>query len=457
LTFIFIVSFTANAQTIITQGFDGPGPYPAYNLPFGWNQATVGISNDPDNYFFRTDAGNNPAVQPFSPPAMLCYNSNMTDSGGVAYISSNPINIINMPITGAAFSFYMYRDSTFSNSDRIEVYVNSSPSISGATLLPENVTSDIALYRNCNLPPINGICNGWNQYFYTIPSFINYQAYVIFKAYSSHGGNIYIDNFSIDSYSPQQTYVANSAMTVFQNTLPTFPGAVNQQIIGCKITMNGAAPPLPVLDSLLFNTNGSTSPATDIVNAKLWFTGGTDTLDPNYGLLIGTYTSPYATNFLMVAYGSSYSGSTTFTGLQNGDNYFWLTYNINPNATLCNYVDADWLSFTLDGITYSPNPFSLPGNRQIGICTGNEEINNEPFSITASSIAGNELTVTFENAIPGKVNVKIIDVLGKTIIQRNCIATSGTNRLSIPVDFRKGVYHLLLQNNSNIRMRKFIN
>ncbi|MBL0342191.1 MAG: hypothetical protein IPP71_15535 [Bacteroidetes bacterium] len=87
---------------------------------------------------------------------------------------------------------------------------------------------------------------------------------------------------------------------------------------------------------MLFNTIGSTNPPSDITNAKLWYTGGTSSFDPTIATLVNTFVAPWATNY-------TFAGN--FTGLQHGDNYFWITYDIPLAATSGNFVDAEWVNF----------------------------------------------------------------------------------------------------------------
>jgi hypothetical protein len=376
--FLFFVSIffltQASAQTIYNEGFE-PAPASAtLSLPFGWTQGKWGAGVDPDNTFDRVTSGTQPTALPHGGGSLLRYNSFLTDPGEASFISSRALDMTNIPAGGAAVNLWLYRDggSFQANTDRIQVYINTSPTPTGATLLNENVTTASTLNRSCGLTPAPVTCNTWNQYFYTIPQsgFNNASVYLIIVATSNNGNDIYVDDISITTYPGNQVYTINSAAAINQNTSTTAKGATNQDIIACKITVTGSLNPL-VIDSLLFNTNGSTAPATDIVNAKLWFTGGTNNFDITTATQVGIYTGPYATNFYMVtAANANYSGLATFTGLQNGDNYFWLTYNIKNTAVGGHFVDAEWLSFTAGNSATStivPAPSTLTGSREIDV------------------------------------------------------------------------------------------
>jgi hypothetical protein len=369
---LMIIGNGAKAQVVYTEGFEpAPNPNPSLSLPYGWIQGKWGPGTDADNYFDRMSAGLLPPASPHAGSALLRYNSFWTTSGEASFIASRPLDMRSIPAGGAAVNFWLYRDgaSYQTNTDRIQVYVNTSPTPTGATLLTETVTSSTTLNRSCSLTPAPVTCNAWNQYFYNIPQagFNSANVYFIIVATSAFGNDTYIDDISITTYPNAQNYTVNSAAAVNQNTSTTAKGATNQQIIGLKINVDGMTSPL-VIDSILFNTNGSTNPTADIVNAKLWFSGGTNNFDPNFATQLGTYTNPgLVTNFYMIAAGAYYTGSPTFSGLQNGDNYFWLTYNINAAATSGDFVDAEILSFTYGNTTVVPSPSTITGSREIDV------------------------------------------------------------------------------------------
>ncbi len=132
------------------------------------------------------------------------------------------------------------------------------------------------------------------------------------------------------SYGETEDYTINvtagspmvyTSSTVTQNNISAFSTpSLNTEVIGVQVVVNGSQSPLNAT-SFTFNTNGSTNPATDITNAKLWYTGLTSTF--------GT-TTLYGTPFV------SPNGAFTVTGskaLLPGTNYFWLTYDVPVNSS----------------------------------------------------------------------------------------------------------------------------
>ncbi len=152
------------------------------------------------------------------------------------------------------------------------------------------------------------------------------------------------------------TYV--SSTTTQNDTSAISPGQTNRKIIGIEIVNTGSTSPLNVT-SFTFNTAGSTNPATDITNAKLFYTG----LNSSFST-----TTPFGTTINTPNGTFSISGNQV---LNDGINYFWLTYDVPSIATMDNYLDAQCTSFTMNGIKI-PADTNPSGNRQIAVayCSG---------------------------------------------------------------------------------------
>jgi hypothetical protein len=130
------------------------------------------------------------------------------------------------------------------------------------------------------------------------------------------------------------TYV--SSTTTQNNTNGLGQGNTNAEIIGIQVVMSGSTNPLN-LTSLDLNTNGSTNAATDITNAKVWYTGTSSTFST---------TTQFGSTFSGPSGPFTVSGSQT---LSQGTNYFWVTYDISGSATPGNFVDAECNSVTGSG------------------------------------------------------------------------------------------------------------
>lgn len=360
----------SSAQITYTETFDVPASM--QSLPLGWAQGRQGSGNDIDNMWDRVTSGTSPFCSPYAGTGMLRYHSRIINPGEASYIASKRFDLRTIPAAGAPLSFRMFRDNGYSaNGDRITVFVNATPDLTGSPLmLIENSTSANIINRSCSLSPTPAsTCSGWNYFNYTIPSTWNSTSvYVVIVATSAFGNSIFIDDFSVTSYpkAANQSLVTSSPAVINQNSLLTAKNTSNQHIIGVRISMDGNYVPR-VLSHMEFNTNGTTSPEIDIVNAKLWFTGGTPVFNPANAFLLGTVAQPWLTNYMFLTPPvAGYTGLASINTLEHGDNYFWISYDITPGAITNNLVDAQWIGFRLTGIQYTPGTYTLSGSREIG-------------------------------------------------------------------------------------------
>lgn len=145
----------------------------------------------------------------------------------------------------------------------------------------------------------------------------------------AHEADLQLDNRSVDSITVTQT--------------PGFIaiGATNAQIMRVRFHVSGSIGNVGVTQ-LHFRTTGTTS-ATDITNAKVFFTGSNATFST---------AQQFGTTF------SAPNGIFTITdtswNLMPGINHFWLTYDISPSATAMNLVDAIFDSATVNSTTLLP-------------------------------------------------------------------------------------------------------
>ncbi len=155
-------------------------------------------------------------------------------------------------------------------------------------------------------------------------------------------------------YIPAMEYSDSEA---FQNTDNITVGLYDSWVIGVVVSTEGSSNPISITD-LDFNTNGTTDPS-DITDAKLFYTGTSDifSTDDQFG---STTNDP--------------NGNFSFSDdleLEEGDNYFWLTYSISEDAATGNVVDAECTSIdiysSIDDETnsYTPNPSAPSGSRTI--------------------------------------------------------------------------------------------
>ncbi|MBI3502200.1 MAG: T9SS type A sorting domain-containing protein [Bacteroidetes bacterium] len=142
-----------------------------------------------------------------------------------------------------------------------------------------------------------------------------------------------------------------SSTTTQNNTALVGVNTTNNEVLGIQIVTSGSTSPLSAT-SFSLNTTGTTAPATDITNAKIWYTGTSNSF---------AATSQFGSTVLAP------NGSFTFTGsqtLSTGTNYFWLSYDIPAGATVNNFIDGECTSLTVT-TPHTPTVTAPAGNRQI--------------------------------------------------------------------------------------------
>ncbi|MDD2683816.1 MAG: choice-of-anchor J domain-containing protein [Candidatus Cloacimonetes bacterium] len=157
--------------------------------PHGW----ISQSGNGTRLFERVTSGGSPACNPQDGSAMLRYNSYYASDGHYALLVTPKMIIPNSTDLDYQVSFAMYRDNGYpTRADRIELYLNSRPDLSGSPSLISTVN------RSINLSP--QVSNtGWYQYSYPLQMNAGANYYLIFKAISGYGNNIFVDNFNVIS------------------------------------------------------------------------------------------------------------------------------------------------------------------------------------------------------------------------------------------------------------------
>ncbi|MCA0425822.1 MAG: GEVED domain-containing protein [Bacteroidetes bacterium] len=135
--------------------------------------------------------------------------------------------------------------------------------------------------------------------------------------------------------SSPMTYVSASADQVVLSKIEQ--GATNGQILNVQVNMSATGAPV-ALTQIALNTNGTfASPATSLANAKLYFTGSSNSFATTN--LVGTTLAP---NGAFVINGN--------VNLVNGANYFWVTYDLLATAPVGDSVDCEISGLTVNGI-----------------------------------------------------------------------------------------------------------
>lgn len=150
---------------------------------------------------------------------------------------------------------------------------------------------------------------------------------------------------------PAMSYVSSEVFQDFDAL--SGRNAVNQKIIGIKVKTKGLSTPLS-LTTLNLSTDGSGLTPGMIKNAKVYFTNISSLFDTTqqFG---STVLSPNGT--------FSVTGSQT---LDNGLNYFWLTYDLGNNAPDGDSLDAECVDLVISSVTHTPTVTSPAGYIKVG-------------------------------------------------------------------------------------------
>ncbi|MBN1970203.1 MAG: choice-of-anchor J domain-containing protein [Candidatus Delongbacteria bacterium] len=142
--------------------------------------------------YTRVTIGDNPVCYPHdNSSGMIRYNSFSQQDGHSAILVTPKLHMTDDQYT---IRFWMYRTDNISNrTDKIEVYCNNNPTDVGGELLG-------TIHRAINFEPVEEE-NNWYEYSFTITDFNEY-SYVIFKAVSNYGWNMYLDDISIEDNAP---------------------------------------------------------------------------------------------------------------------------------------------------------------------------------------------------------------------------------------------------------------
>lgn len=140
---------------------------------------------------------------------------------------------------------------------------------------------------------------------------------------------------------------------VLQDTTNVLRGSINQKIIGVVVETSGKGDPVKV-NSMTFNANGTSLPVDqNIENARLWYTGNESNFMPSQQ--VGSTVVKITEQDFEVNCNQS---------LKPGKNYFWLTFDIKPEAAYApGNIDATCQDMKIGAISYKPLISAAAGKR----------------------------------------------------------------------------------------------
>ncbi len=180
-----------------------------------WNQT----SSD-NNIFTVVTYGSSPSCTPHSGTKMLKYNSyNIYDNNWTALFTPK-INFTNN--NSYNLNFWIYRtNGNYSNQQEgIEIYISSSQTLNSATL--------IGFISNDRTATPSMSSDGWYNYTCSLPASTTGYNYLIFKAISGYGYNIYIDDISITQTAITTPTISYNSTTNITHNSATFNASFTQ-------------------------------------------------------------------------------------------------------------------------------------------------------------------------------------------------------------------------------------
>ncbi|HPR33964.1 MAG TPA: BNR-repeat neuraminidase N-terminal domain-containing protein, partial [Prolixibacteraceae bacterium] len=227
---------------------------------------------------------------------------------------------------------------------------------------------------------------------------------------------IHIDNVLVEE-GTDMSYTGS--VTKQTNTNNVAIGSFDNEMICLHIITQKETSPL-VVHSINFNTLGSTSAASDLLSAKVYFT-----TSPEFSTAV-----PYGDTIANPSGGFTINGSQS---LSKGNNYFWLAYNITTSATAGNIVDAQCMQFVTSesGTAKVPSTTSPTGSRTIAATiSGEKSVPGDYASIAEAVIALNNGSIG-----SGGVTINVSDGHTENITSPIVLTATGTE--ANPILFQK--------------------
>ena len=310
-----------------------------------WNQT----SSD-NNIFTVVTYGASPSCTPHSGTKMLRYNSFGIYANNWAALFTPKINFNSN--NSYSVNFWIYRtNATYSNQQEgIEIYISSTQSLNSATL--------IGFISNDRTATPSMSSDGWYNFSCSLPSSTTGNNYLIFKAISGYGYNIYIDDISITQTAITTPTISYNSTTNITHNSATFNASYTQgaQTISSKgfkyksqndanwTTLQNLSTTSP------FNANVNNLNPNTTYYVKSYITTQTNTYESaidtftTLPLISPTVTTNLATN---ISYNSVILNGTIIAGNEvifyQGFEYklsnssIWTTLTANLNGNVINY------------------------------------------------------------------------------------------------------------------------
>jgi photosystem II stability/assembly factor-like uncharacterized protein len=172
---------TSAPATLVTESFDG-ATFP----PTGWSNIQVSGTG----LWTRETSGTYPTCTPHTGAGMTSFASYNYSTGVTAALISPAFSLVGGGTV--KLGFWMYRDAGYATTaDRVVAMINDSASATFADTLG-------TINRSKSLFPVETGADGWYYYEFTLPAgYTGATNYVILKAISEYGNNMFVDDISV--------------------------------------------------------------------------------------------------------------------------------------------------------------------------------------------------------------------------------------------------------------------
>jgi len=216
-----------------------------------------------------------------------------------------------------------------------------------------------------------------------------------FISTTPEGSGVLIDDLQIIEPKPMKVV----GMELQQKRHPVLIGKDENAVLGIVVSVEGTTGKAPVVSGFSLSSEG-TDDLDDIESMRVLYSGSQSLLTD--GQLFGEPSAP--------AKAWTVSGEQT---LSPGENYFWVSYQLKPFASLEHEVDAGCLSLTLDGVEQDFAQSSPAGAKRIGYALrqqGQDGVNSARIPGLATTNEGTLIAV-YDNRnrargdLPGDIDV----------------------------------------------------
>ncbi|MDY4860937.1 MAG: fibronectin type III domain-containing protein [Candidatus Onthomorpha sp.] len=300
-----IYSDAATFNTSCPEGAIATFPY-TEGFENGLNCWTV-TTSDVDYPWTVVSIGTSPSCAPHSGNSMAKYASYSTDEGEYSTMISPEFSFSQ----DMQLSFWMYRSTMYTTlNDRVLVYVNDEASEEGATLLT-TVTQ--------------GGNDSWEEQVVTLPTGLTGSHYIIVKAISDYGANMYIDDITLSVVGggeEPQPCDAPTALAVNNITQTSADFSWSGTASSYEVRLNGAAAETVTTTSKSFtNLTANTTYTAEVRamcenNNSAWVSTTFTTLAEQGGVVpptVATLAATGITHNSAVLNGTITAGSETIT------------------------------------------------------------------------------------------------------------------------------------------------